>query len=82
MDGYVPISHRTVEELLARAAEVRRMAETATTSDVSDALLRLPRGTRPLPPTGRPYRVTAPARQLHDESRMTLPPRSSHECRV
>ena len=41
MDGYVPISHRTVEELLARAAEVRRMAETATTSDVSDALLRL-----------------------------------------
>ncbi|MFZ0016504.1 MAG: hypothetical protein WAL10_04140 [Acetobacteraceae bacterium] len=26
---------------MARAAEVRRMAETATTSDVSDALLRL-----------------------------------------
>jgi hypothetical protein len=41
MDGYVPISDRTAEELLARAAEVRRMAETATTFDVSEALLRL-----------------------------------------
>jgi hypothetical protein len=41
MDGYVPISDRTPEELLARAAEVRRMAGTATTFDVSEALLRL-----------------------------------------
>jgi hypothetical protein len=41
MDGYVPISDRTAEELLARAAEVRRMAETATTFEVSEALLRL-----------------------------------------
>jgi hypothetical protein len=41
MDGYVPIANRTAEELLARAAEVRRMAESATTSDVSEALLRL-----------------------------------------
>ena len=35
------VTFLSAEELLARAAEVRRMAETATTSDVSDALLRL-----------------------------------------
>jgi hypothetical protein len=41
MDGYVPISGRTAAELLAKAAEMRRMAETATTVDVLAALLRL-----------------------------------------
>ena len=35
------LSERTPAELLARAAEYRRMAETASTADVRDALLRL-----------------------------------------
>ena len=38
---YIPIASRTVEELTARAAEFRRMAATATTALVRDALLKL-----------------------------------------
>ncbi len=34
-------SQQTAAELLARAAEYRRMAETATAPDVRDALIRL-----------------------------------------
>jgi len=43
MDGSydVPVSARTVAELLGTAAELRRMAATATTADVIDSLLRL-----------------------------------------
>jgi hypothetical protein len=39
--GWLPIADRTAEELQERAAELRRMAETATTRDVMEALLRL-----------------------------------------
>jgi hypothetical protein len=62
MDGYVPISDRTAEQLLARAAEVRRMAETATAFDVSEALLRLR------------YEAAAAARETasHDDAGETI----------
>jgi hypothetical protein len=64
MDGYVPISDRTAEELLARAAEVRRMAETATAFDVSEALLRL----------AERYEAAAAARETasHDDAGETI----------
>jgi hypothetical protein len=39
--NWTPISDRTSEELWTRAAELRRMAETATTREVMEALLRL-----------------------------------------
>ena len=38
---YVPLSKRSINELLARADELRRMAETATTIDVARALVTL-----------------------------------------
>jgi hypothetical protein len=38
---HVPLSARAVDDLLARAAELRAMAETATTADVMRALLVL-----------------------------------------
>lgn len=38
---YIPLSRRTSEELLANAAELRRMATTANTMDVMHALLTL-----------------------------------------
>ena len=38
---WIPISDRTAQELWVRAAELRRMAETATTREVMEALLRL-----------------------------------------
>jgi hypothetical protein len=41
MDQSPRLSERTPAELLARAADYRRMAETASTADVRDALLRL-----------------------------------------
>ena len=39
--NWVPVSDRTAEELWIRGAELRRMAETATTREVMEALLRL-----------------------------------------
>ena len=39
--AFVPISSRTVTELLSKATELRRMAGTASTQDVMEALLRL-----------------------------------------
>jgi len=38
---HIPLSERAADELLARAAELRLMAETATTADVMQALLTL-----------------------------------------
>lgn len=38
---YVPLSERTCDQLLARAEELRRMARTATTTDVAKALVTL-----------------------------------------
>jgi hypothetical protein len=38
---YVPLSQRSSDQLLARAEELRRMAQTATTTDVARALLTL-----------------------------------------
>jgi len=37
----MPVSARTVAELTKTAAELRRMAATATTEDVTSSLLRL-----------------------------------------
>jgi hypothetical protein len=37
----VPLSERTCDQLLARAEELRRMARTATTTDVAKALVTL-----------------------------------------
>jgi hypothetical protein len=39
--GYVPLSQRTANELQANANELCRMAATATTTDVTKALLTL-----------------------------------------
>jgi hypothetical protein len=39
--GYVPLSRRTSEQLLASADELRQMASTATMADVAQALLTL-----------------------------------------
>jgi hypothetical protein len=39
-DTYVPVSHRAVAELRARADEFRDMAATATTQGTAEALLR------------------------------------------
>jgi len=39
--AYIPVSQRTSQQLLARAAELRGMAATATTEDVVRALLTL-----------------------------------------
>ena len=39
--NWTPISDRTTDELWMKAAELRRMAETATTREVMEALLRL-----------------------------------------
>jgi hypothetical protein len=39
--GYKRIAARTPHELIARAVEYRRMADTATTAHVRDALVRL-----------------------------------------
>ena len=39
--SYVPLSRRTSDQLLASADELRRMATTATTADVMNALLTL-----------------------------------------
>lgn len=38
---YVPLSERTCHQLLARAEELRRMSQTATTTDVARALVTL-----------------------------------------
>lgn len=38
---YIPVSQRSSRQLLARAAELRGMATTATTEDVARALLTL-----------------------------------------
>lgn len=38
---YVPLSERTSGELLAKAEEMRRMAQTARTADVAKALVTL-----------------------------------------
>jgi hypothetical protein len=38
---YIPLSQRTSNQLLANAAELRRMARTATTADVAKALTTL-----------------------------------------
>ena len=38
---YLPLSERTCDQLLARSEELRRMAETATTTDVARALATL-----------------------------------------
>ena len=38
---YVPLSQRTSDHLLANAAELRRMAQTATTADIMRALTSL-----------------------------------------
>ena len=39
--NWMPIADRTAEELWIRAAELRRMAATAKTREVMEALLRL-----------------------------------------
>ena len=39
--NYIPLSRRRSEELLAKAAELRRMAATASTLDVMNALFIL-----------------------------------------
>jgi hypothetical protein len=41
MDNYTPLSKRTISELRHRAAEYRRMAETATTIATMAQLIRL-----------------------------------------
>ena len=41
MQMIAPLSQRTATELLAKAAELLRMAETARTADTRDALRRL-----------------------------------------
>jgi hypothetical protein len=38
---YVPLAHRTADQLQANAEELRRMAATATTAAVAKALLTL-----------------------------------------
>ncbi|HEY2616339.1 MAG TPA: hypothetical protein VGI78_03275 [Acetobacteraceae bacterium] len=38
---YVPLSQRTADQLQAKADELRRMAATASTTDVAKALLTL-----------------------------------------